>query len=169
MTTIICHHCGTTSTGLRDGVPWCLTCRCWLTRCELTGEWVSCAEHERRKAHARNAQLIDETRLGALGALDLTLTLIPHGWRAQVTHLSPGAYWTLDLHPPTGPITVVASLTSPHAGQSEGWHVGIHNRTRAVAFPLYTAGGTRAAYYTRVQDALAAAIHAIGAERNQSG
>lgn len=167
MTTIVHHRCGNPSTSLRDGAPWCLTCECWLTQCELTGEWVSPAERLRRQTQARNDQLIEQTRCGALDALDLVRTLIPDRWRAEVTQIAPSA-WTLHLHPPTAAIDVYAYLTAPHSGQDEGWYVRVNNRTRGVNFPLYIAGGARAAHYARVQDAVAEAVHAVCGERYQS-
>jgi hypothetical protein len=162
MTTIVCGHCGTPCTDRRGTNPRCQPCGIWLFGCELTGQWVGAAEREARIRRAHTDAIIEQTRQVATASIDEFRTLLPDGWHAQVNQIIVGACYTVDIHPPTGPVDVHAYLTPPHDGHS--WYVRVFNRTRGLDFPLYTDGGVHAATFPTVPDALAAAISVVRIE-----
>jgi hypothetical protein len=159
LSAIVCGQCGTTSTGRRDGTPWCERCRIWLFACPETGQWVSAAECEFRRRERRRAAVVEHTRRTTECSLDHARRILPPGWHAQVEQTLPGACHTLHLHPPAGAVDAYAYLVPPHDGR--GWYVRIHNRTRGVDFPLYTAGGAHAAYFDQLDAAIDAAVTAV--------
>lgn len=93
--------------------------------------------------------------------------LLPDGWHASCHQAISGATHTVAIDPPTGMVDATAYLmprTNDRDGTVTGWWVRVHNRQQRVDFPLYTDGGARAAVYTSVEDAVAAAITALRIE-----
>jgi len=162
MTPLVCAHCGTTSTERRGDAPWCTPCGIHLVLDEPSGEWTSVAGRAHRQIEARNARLIERTRRAALSSVEPAQNLIPDGWRAHAEQCAPGGILTLALHPPAGPVDAYAYLTPPHA--ERGWYVRVDNRSRGVDFPLYVAGGARAAYFATLAEAVQAAVTAVRIE-----
>ena len=100
-------------------------------------------------------------------ALPRVRQLLPDGWHASGHQAISGATHTVTIDPPTGVVDATAYLmprTGDHDGTVTGWWVRVHNRQQRVDFPLYTDGGARAAIYTSVDDAVAAAITALRIE-----
>jgi hypothetical protein len=100
-------------------------------------------------------------------ALPRVRRLLPDGWHAGGHQAISGATHTVAIDPPTGVVDATAYLmprTDDHDGTVTGWWVRVHNRQQRVDFPLYTDGGARAAVYTSVDDAVAAAITVLRIE-----
>ena len=159
-TLVVCAHCGTASTTLYRDLPWCEHCRIWLVPDPATGQWVSFAEREHRIRTADDAVAIVASAHAIAEALPRLTGLVPDGWSLSAGQNLPGALHTLTLDPPPeAPLAVTAFLCPPD--RNHGWCVRVHNRTQRIDYPLYEAGGVRAAYYTTAEDALQAAITAV--------
>ena len=99
-------------------------------------------------------------------ALPHVRQVLPDGWHASGHQAISGATHTVEIDPPTGVVDATAYLMprTDDDGAVTGWWVRVHNRQQRVDFPLYTDGGARAAVYTSVEDAVAAAITALRIE-----
>lgn len=160
--TITCAHCGTAPTTRAGAPPWCPRCEIWLFRCDLTGDWVSAATRRRRQADAANARAIAASRDAAHAAQPEAQRLLPTDWSATVSQGITGAPYSLYLRPAPSEVDVYAYLSPPDGDR--GWYVRIHNRTD---HPVYIPGGARAAYFTTVADAVAAAVNAVRIEQSR--
>ena len=112
-------------------------------------------------------KLIAASATATTAALPRVRQLLPDGWHASGHQAISGATHTVDIDPPTGMVDATAYLmprTDDHDGAVTGWWVRVHNRHQKVDFPLYTDGGARAAFYTSVDAAVAAAITALRIE-----
>src|SRR5689334_20514322 len=97
-------------------------------------------------------------------ALPHVRPLLPDGWQTSGHQAISGATHTVAIDPPTSLVDATAYLM-PRTDEGDdtvtGWWVRVHNRQQRVDFPLYTDGGARAAVYTSVDDAVAAAVTAL--------
>jgi len=124
-----------------------------------TGEWVGVAEREHRMRAAEDAAAIAASAAAVAEALPRLTGLVPDGWSLSAGQILPGAVHTLTLTPPPSLVQVCAYLRPPERGF--GWYVRVDNRTEGVDYPLYEAGGVRAAHFATVEEALQAAITAV--------
>ncbi len=109
--------------------------------------------------------LIAASAAAATTALRHVRCLLPAGWHAACHQVLSGALHTIDIDPPTDVVHATAYLIPrTEDGAVTGWWVRVHNRRQRIDFPLYTHGGTRAAVYASVEDAVAAAITALRVE-----
>jgi hypothetical protein len=157
--TIVCARCGTPSTRGRQGTPWCEHCGIWLVCDQVTGEWISFAEHAHRQPRYRELQAIAHTRDAATAAQPTAEAIMPSGWHATIGEPSHGGCYTLDLHPPAQPVDVYAYLLPPYGGYD--WRVRVYNRSTGVCATLFTPGTATAATYPDVPDAVTAALAAV--------
>ena len=158
-TPVVCARCGTTSTTRRQRLPWCERCEIWLVLDPATGEWVGFADGERRIRAADDAVVIAVSAHAVGEALPRLTGLVPDGWSLSAGQNLPGALHTLTLTPPPPLVHVNACLRPPDRGF--GWYVRVHNRSQRIDYPLYEAGGVRAAHFATAEDALQAAITAL--------
>lgn len=158
MSEIMCATCGAPPQ-LRAGRPWCPVCGIWLVQHEATGEWVSYAEDERRRRQAEHHRYVHVTEAAVAASLDRARDLLPAGWRLCAAQAMPDWPHYLSVEPPPGSPDVTAYLHPPVT--DEGWHVTVSDRVDRVGYPLYTAGGVRAASYTDLPEAMAAAVNAV--------
>ncbi len=160
-TTIVCAHCGTESTTRRQGIPWCANCGIWLVRDEVTAEWISFAEHAHRQPRYRELEAIAQTGDAATAAQPTVDALLPAGWHSSIAEPSHGGCFTLDLHPPAGPVDLYAYLVPPVGGYD--WRVRVYNHSTGVCRTLFTPATATAATYRDVPEAVTAAIAAVQA------
>jgi hypothetical protein len=156
---MVCAHCGTPSTHQRQAIPWCTQCGIWLVHDEPTGQWVSFAEHAWRQPRVLQLQAIAQTRDAATAAQPTALALLPPGWHTAVGEPAHVGCYTLDLHPPAGPVDLYAYLVPPYRGRD--WRVRVYNRTAGVCRALFTADTATAATFPDVPAAVTAAVDAV--------
>jgi hypothetical protein len=88
---------------------------------------------------------------------------VPVGWDIRAYQNMPGAPHVIALCPPQeSPIAVTAHIWPPY--RTRGWYVRVDNRTRRIDYPLYEAGGMRAAAFASPEAALEAAINAVAVD-----
>jgi len=155
---VVCAGCGTPTHHKRGRWPWCERCGCYLVRDAVRGDWVSFAEREYRRRDIENARLIAFTAGQADTAIRAVRDRLPAGWTATVHQPIAQAPYTIAVTPPAG-ADITARLCPP-CGDG-GWRVRVHDRGAKVDFPLYTAGGARAATFTTAVEALDAAVRAV--------
>jgi hypothetical protein len=158
-TPVACARCATASTTLHRDPPWCQRCEIWLVLDPATGHWVSFAERGRRIQAAADAAAVAASAITVAEALPRLTALAPDGWSISTRQNLPAALHTITVAPPPSPMDVTAYIRPPDRGF--GWYVRVHDRTHGIDYPLYEAGGVRAAYFTTAEDALRAAINAI--------
>lgn len=157
----VCERCGTDGQ-LRDGHPWCRSCGHYLVYDPEHEDWTSYANRDYRRTTAESTRRIASSAAHVQQATAALRDRVPDGWRIMPAQHLAGAFHTLDVHPALGPVDAMAYLTPPQG--EHGWLTRIHNRTSRIDFPLYTAGGARAASFPTAGAALHAAIRALRVE-----
>lgn len=160
---IVCARCGTPSATLRQGTPWCTRCGIWLVYDEVTGEWISVAEHAHRQPVYQRRQAIAATRDAALAARPDVEALLPDGWHAVVGEPAHAGCYTLDLHPPAGPVDVYAYLVPPIGRYA--WRVRVYHRGIGVCRTLFIPGTATPATFAQPTDAVPAALAVLDEAR----
>ncbi|GIJ34984.1 hypothetical protein [Micromonospora sediminimaris] len=156
--------CGTCATpgGVRDGRPWCDTCRIWLVLHEPTGQWVSYADNASRDRAAETARRVAASARQVTDNLPRVHTMLPEGWTARPHQGIDGALYAIAIDAPGGVIDATAYLHPPT--DTSGWQVTVHNRVTGVGFPSYTDGGARAASFDTVEAAATDGIRLLRGE-----
>jgi len=176
MPDIRCAQCGADLTVANPHQVRCPQCGLYLVLDDVTGEWISPAERDRRQREARTAQFIEESRLTVQAHLAEATVLLPDGWSIESGQIMDGSVHALTVAVPpqpgpadaaTGAITgnrviAIATLTPPSDGL--GWHVEVSNRVQRVSYPLFAGGGVRAAEYATVAAAMDAAVNVLRIE-----
>jgi hypothetical protein len=161
--TIVCARCSTPSTTRRQGIPWCTQCRIWLVHDEVTGEWISFAEHAHRQPVYQRRQAIAATRDAARAAQSTVVALLPAGWRTRLGEPAHGGCYTLDLHPPTAPVDVYGYLVPPIGGYA--WRIPVYHRGIGVCRTLFLPGTATPATFPQAADAVPTALAAVDEAR----
>ncbi|MGC5054955.1 hypothetical protein ACLQ2S_26320 [Micromonospora sp. DT48] len=161
MTRPVCGTCATPGS-VRDGRPWCGTCRIWLVLHGPTGQWVSYAEHTSRDRAAETARLITATARQVTEHLPRVHRMLPKGWTARPHQGIDDAPYAIAIDAPDGVIDATTYLHPPT--DTSGWHVTVHNRVTGVGFPSYTDGGARAASFDTVEAAATDGIRLLCGE-----
>ncbi|ROO60329.1 hypothetical protein EDC02_2190 [Micromonospora sp. Llam0] len=160
--TPVCSGCATVSEQVREGHPWCDVCGWYLVYDPDHSDWTSFAERKYRRRAADYERRVTASAEQVHRASAALRDRVPDGWRVSACQHGDGAIHTVDIRPPTGTIDATACLTPPD--DDGGWHVRVHNRAQRIDFPLYRAGGARAASFASPGDALDAAVNALRVE-----
>ncbi len=161
MTRPVCGNCRTPG-GVRDGRPWCDTCRIWLVLHEPTRQWVSYAEHASRDRAAETARRVATSARQVTEHLSRVHRMLPEGWTARPHQGIHDVPYAIAVDAPDGVIDATAYLHPPT--DIPGWHVTVHNRITGVGFPSYTDGGARAASFDTVEAAATDGIRLLRGE-----
>lgn len=164
----MCQRCGTPADTVRNCHPWCSVCGQYLVHDPEYGDWTTFADREYRRRTAGIQQRITASAEHVAQAVAAVHDRLPADWHAVACQHIDGATHTLDIQPPAGSIDAIAYLIPP-TGRGDGWLVRVHNRTRHLDFPLYHAGGARAASFGSASEALDAAIEALRIEIVSAG
>jgi hypothetical protein len=171
-----CAQCEATLAVTNPDQVRCAQCGLYLILDDVTGEWISPAEHDRRQREARTAQVIEESRIAVGASLAEAAALLPDGWTIETGQIMDGSVHALTVAVPPQPgpadasteacadgdAIAVASLIPP--SDSCGWKVRVCNRVQRVGYPLFTDGGARAAQYATVAAAMNAAVNVLRIE-----
>lgn len=163
---IVCARCGMPSTTRRQRLPWCTRCEIWLVHDEVTGQWISFAEHAHRQPVYQRRQAIAATRAAALAARPSVEALLPAGWHACLGEPAHSGGYTLDLHPPAGPVDVYAYLVPPIGRYA--WRVRVYHRGIGVCQTLFTPGTATPATFTQPADAVPTVLAAVDQARTSA-
>jgi hypothetical protein len=158
----VCSGCATPAGQVRHGHPWCGTCGWYLVHDPEHGDWTSFAEREYRQRAADTRRRVAASAEQVHRALVAVRDRVPEGWRFGACQHLDGAIHTLTVEPPADIIDATAYLAPPDDG--DGWRVRVHNRAQGIDFPLYGAGGARAAVFADPGDAVDAAVTALRVE-----
>ncbi len=142
-----------------QGTTWCVHCGIWLVHDEMTGAWISFAEHVHRRPVYQCRQAIATAREAALAAQPAVESLLPAGWHSRIGDASHGGCYTLDLHPPTGPVDLYAYLVAPTG--DDGWRVRLYHRGIGVCRTLFIPVTATPATFPEAADAMPQAVAAV--------